>query len=111
MNSSVPPFDQSIVFREQLPLSAAYVAPRTPTESRLAEIWRTVLSMDLVGVEDDYFDLGGESLLAAEIFSRVGRTFRITIPMAALIEGPSIAQLAIKIDVVLSANTENKSQG
>jgi acyl carrier protein len=98
MNSSLPPLDQSLVRREQLPLSAAYIAPRTPTEQRLAEIWRTVLSMDSVGVEDDYFDLGGDSLLAVAIFGRIGNTFLITIPMATLVEAPTIAKLAAWID-------------
>ena len=101
MNSSDPPLGQHLVLREQLPLSKTYVAPRTPTEQRLAEIWRTVLSMDFVGVEDDYFDLGGDSLLAAAIFGRIGHTFQIAIPMATLIEAPSIAQLASRIDALL----------
>ena len=79
-----------------------YVAPRTPTEQRLAEIWRTALSMDRVGVEDSYNDLGGDSFLAAIIFKMIEDTFRVTIPMATLVDAPTIAELAPKIEGLVS---------
>jgi acyl carrier protein len=101
MNSSAIPPEQPLVLREQIPLPRPYVAPRTPTEKRLAEIWRTVLTMDFVGVEDRYHDLGGDSFLAAMIFSMIEETFRVTIPMAILVDAPSIAELAPKIDHLL----------
>jgi acyl carrier protein len=101
MNSSVPQPDQPLVLRDQLPLSRHYVAPRTPTEQRLAEIWRTVLSMDVVGVEDDYYDLGGDSLLATTMFTMIEQTFQVAIPIATLVESPSIAEIAPRIEALL----------
>lgn len=101
MNSSVPQPDQPLVLRNQLPLGRPYVAPRTPIEQRLAEIWRTVLSMDVVGVEDDYYDLGGDSLLATAMFAMIEKTFRIAIPIATLVELPTIAEIAPRIEALL----------
>jgi hypothetical protein len=56
------PERDALIRRAQLMLVRAYVAPRTPVEERLARIWRDVLGMDAVGVEDSYYDLGGDSL-------------------------------------------------
>ena len=94
--------EQSAVRREQFPLRCPYIAPRTPTERRLAEIWRIVLSMDRVGVEDSYHDLGGDSFLATTMFSMIEESFQITIPMATLVEASTIAALAQRIDLLLS---------
>ena len=86
------------MLREQLPLPQPYVAPRTPTEMSLAEIWSTVLSMDCVGIDDRYEDLGGDSLQATIIFSLIEETFRIALPMATLVDASTIAELALRID-------------
>jgi acyl carrier protein len=98
MSSSGEPPQQPLVRREQLPLPRPYVAPRTPTEQVLAAIWRTALSMDHVGVEDDYFDLGGDSFLAATIFRMIEEKFQVALPMAILVDAPTIGALAPKID-------------
>ena len=93
--------EQCLVLREQLPLPQAYEAPHTQTEQQLAEIWRTVLSMDRVGVQDTYFDLGGDSFLAAAIFHTIEETFHIKAPMALLIDAPTVGQLAAEIDALV----------
>jgi acyl carrier protein len=102
------PPEQPLVRREQLPLPRPYVAPRTPTEQRLAEIWRSALSMDRVGVEDGYFDLGGDSFLAAAIFRMIEEKFRVTLPMAIIVEAPTIAALAPKIDGLVSDGPDHR---
>jgi acyl carrier protein len=79
-----------------------YVAPRTPTERKLVELWRNVLGVDRVGVTDSYEDLGVDSLLAASIFVEIEETFAIPIPTAALVDAPTIEQLARKIDELAS---------
>jgi acyl carrier protein len=79
-----------------------YVAPRTPTERKLAELWRNVLGVDRVGVTDSYEDLGVDSLLAASIFIEIEETFALAIPTAALVDAPTIEQLARKIDELAS---------
>jgi acyl carrier protein len=92
----------AIVLRRQLPLLGPYVAPCTPTEQKLAEIWRNGLGMDQIGITDGYEDLGGDSLLAAGIFAEIEQTFAIEIPMATLVEAPTIEQLAQKVDELVS---------
>jgi hypothetical protein len=85
-----------------LALPKPYVLPRDDTEFRLAEIWRTVLSMDCVGVEDDYTDLGGDSYLAAVMFAMIEEVFGVRLPMATLIEAPTIAAFAREVDIAQS---------
>src|SRR5260370_27241221 len=75
-----------------------YVAPRTPTERKLVELWRNVLGVDRVGITDSYEDLGVDSLLAASIFIEIEEKLAIAIPTAALVDAPTIEQLARKID-------------
>jgi acyl carrier protein len=95
--SAVPP-EAPMVLREQLPLPRPYAAPRTSTEQRLADIWRTVLSMDRVGVHDSYHDLGGDSFLAAIMFGMIEETFHVSVPMAILVTASTIAELGLALD-------------
>jgi acyl carrier protein len=96
MSSFLPP--ESLVPREQLPLPRPYVGPRTQTERLLEEIWRTVLSMDRVGMDDRYSDLGGDSFLAVTILNRIEQAFRVALPLAIFADSPTIAMLAESID-------------
>lgn len=73
---------------------APYVAPRSVTEERLAELWRELFEIDRVGVDDDFFDLGGHSLLAIRALDRIEETFGRRIPQGALVESPTVAGLA-----------------
>jgi acyl carrier protein len=95
--------ENSLIRRAQFPLRRPYLEPRTPTEARLAEIWRVALGMDCVGVEDSYYDLGGDSVLAAVIFAEIEESFGIAIPMATLIDAPTVAELGSAIDSRLRA--------
>ncbi len=91
-----------VIRREQLPLlTRPYIEPRTDTERSLAEIWNAALNLDRVGVEDRYLDLGGDSLMAAVIFSRIEAKLGVRLPMMTLDSAPTIADLATKIDALL----------
>jgi amino acid adenylation domain-containing protein len=82
---------------------APFVAPRTPTETRMAEIWRKVLGAKRVGVHDNFFELGGHSLMATQVISRTRSVFQIELPLQDLFDFPTVADLAGKIDAARSA--------
>jgi amino acid adenylation domain-containing protein len=84
-------------------LDKAFVAPRTPTEELLAEIWAQVLDIERVGIHDNFFDLGGHSLLATQTVSRVRDAFHVDIPLRRLFEVPTVAGLAESIEVARQA--------
>jgi amino acid adenylation domain-containing protein len=72
--------------------------PVTSTETRLAELWSRVLRLEQVGVEDDFLELGGDSLLASQVISRVGQWFGVDLPVRTLLEVPTVRRLAARID-------------
>jgi thioesterase domain-containing protein len=74
--------------------SAARVEPRNAAEEALAGIWRAVLGLGEVGVRDDFFEAGGDSLLAASMFARIRRRFGKDLPVATILEAPTIERLA-----------------
>ena len=76
----------------------SYVAPRTPVEEMLAEIWAEVLKLDKVGIDDNFFELGGHSLLATQLISRLHAAFKVEIPLRALFENPTVAGLAERVE-------------
>ncbi|MGK6317851.1 condensation domain-containing protein, partial [Neorhizobium sp. DT-125] len=72
---------------------AAYVAPRTETEAALAAIWQDVLGLDRVGVNDNFFEIGGDSILSLQIVARA-RKVGIAITPKQIFEAPQIERLA-----------------
>jgi amino acid adenylation domain-containing protein len=79
-------------------INTPFVAPSTSAERDLAKIWCKVLSLDQVGIHDNFFDLGGHSLAAIRVVSRVIQTFRIDLPPNALFDSPTVADMAVVIE-------------
>jgi natural product biosynthesis luciferase-like monooxygenase protein len=73
---------------------SAFVPPRSPFERQIAEIWREVLGVDRVGVDDNFFDLGGHSLLMAQVHGRLREVVPGELPLVKLLEHPTIGSLA-----------------
>nr|WP_255425211.1 MULTISPECIES: non-ribosomal peptide synthetase [Corallococcus] len=74
--------------------AAEYVAPATPEELTLAGIWTELLGRPRIGARDDFFALGGHSLMAAQIVSRVREALGVELPLTAVFESPTLAGLA-----------------
>ena len=70
------------------------VAPRNEVESALAAMWAALLRLEPVGIHDHFFELGGTSLLAVDLFAQIGRRLGKSLPLTSLIEAPTIAELA-----------------
>ncbi|MFI5777059.1 amino acid adenylation domain-containing protein [Nocardia sp. NPDC051570] len=73
-------------------------APSTPIEEVVASVYADVLGVDLVGAEDDFFALGGNSLLATQVAARIGAALDTHVPVRALFETPTVATLAVKVE-------------
>ncbi len=74
-------------------LASTFVAPRTKTEEVLAGIWCQVLSLPAVGVHDDFFDLGGESLRAMQVTTKLNKVFQTQLSVRMLFDNPTVESL------------------
>jgi amino acid adenylation domain-containing protein len=99
---TMPLLPSGKVDREALPepdkrnaeMAASYVAPRNQVERQISAIWQEVLGLEEVGVQDNFFDLGGHSLLMTEIHSRLKQVFEKEVSMVELFEYPTVSALA-----------------
>jgi thioesterase domain-containing protein len=82
---------------ERPDLSSSFVAARTPLEHELAGMWRELLGVERVGMCDDFFELGGQSLVATRFFMRVRKKLGVDLPLATLLEAPTIEKIATVI--------------
>jgi acyl carrier protein len=76
------------------PLATPFVAPRGETETAVARVWEEMLGVAPVGADDDFHALGGDSLLAAQLISRVRACLGVELPVRSLYEVPTVAGLA-----------------
>jgi thioesterase domain-containing protein/acyl carrier protein len=76
------------------PDTGDYVAPRSVKEEALADIWQILLGVERVGVRDDFFELGGNSLLMMQVIARVKKVFDVNLPVTAFYQSPTVESLA-----------------
>ena len=79
------------------PSEKGYVAPRNEAEAKLAEIWRDVLELDQVGITDDFFEIGGHSLLAVRLISAIRKVFELELPISDVFDYPTVNLLAARL--------------
>ena len=90
-------------------LQTNYDAPRDETEQQIAQVWQDALGIDEVGVNDSFSQLGGHSLLAIRIVSELRKAFQIDLPVRALFDAPTVAELSSYIKEHLIAEIETLS--
>jgi len=78
--------------------------PQTETEKLVAAIWSELLRVDGIGIEDDFFDLGAQSITAVGLVARLGEAFDVNIDLATLFERPTVAALSEAIDMLALTN-------
>jgi amino acid adenylation domain-containing protein len=79
-----------------------FIAPRSDIESMLAQIWHDVLGTKQVSINDNFFEVGGHSLLAVRLFSKIEQATGLNLPLATLFSSPTIEALAVTINELMS---------
>ncbi|HET8890735.1 MAG TPA: amino acid adenylation domain-containing protein [Candidatus Angelobacter sp.] len=82
------------VDHEHSDLAANYVGPRSDTENVITQIWQQVLDVKKLGIHDNFFDLGGHSLLMVQVYNKLREAFHKDVPMVELFRNPTIATLS-----------------
>jgi acyl carrier protein len=88
----------------------AFVAPRTPIEERMADMLAPLLGLDRVSMEDNFFFLGGHSLLGTQMIARVRNVFGVELTLRNLFDAPTIAQLSARVERLLLVKLEAMSE-
>ncbi|ASS75362.1 hypothetical protein CIG75_10410 [Tumebacillus algifaecis] len=83
---------------ERPDLHVSFTAPKTEAQQVIAEIWQELLNVKQVGIYDNFFDLGGHSLTATRILSRINRRLEVHLPLKVLFEAPTIAGLSEQVE-------------
>ena len=102
--AALPAPDSTNTVRDEI-----FVAPRTPTEERIAVIVSTLLAIEKVGIDDNFFMLGGHSLLGTQIIARVADAFGVDLSLRILFEAPTIRQLSAEVERLILARVEAMS--
>ncbi|MDW6003284.1 non-ribosomal peptide synthetase [Vibrio mangrovi] len=101
--ASLPLTHNGKVDRKALPEplwpQCGFIAPQTPTEQQLARLWQELLGLDSVGRHDNFFALGGHSLLLTRLVNRINQQFNLNLRLALLMEMPDLSSLAACIDM------------
>jgi acyl carrier protein len=91
--------------------SAGAVGPRSMTEAKLAAFWCELLEVPEVGVTDDFFDIGGDSLFAMQLLARIRQQFEVDISVRSLFDTPTIERLALEIEMAKANGRTQRRNG
>ena len=103
--AALPPPDDATVLRDE-----GYVAPRTPVEERVAAILAPLLGLQRVGVLDDFFMLGGHSMLGTQLIARLREIFSVQLALRTIFETPNVAGLSAEIERLLLQKLRSMSE-
>ncbi|MEO1102477.1 MAG: SDR family NAD(P)-dependent oxidoreductase, partial [Pseudomonadota bacterium] len=92
-------------------LDSDYVAPSTDIERQLVGFWEELLGVDQIGVEDNFFDLGGHSLIAVRLFAQIRKAYKVDFPISVLFEAPTIAKCAALVAERTGASDADAATG
>ena len=85
-----------------------WVAPESPLEKKLAEIWSEILNVEHIGIYDNFFALGGHSIMAIRVINRINQTFSVNLSVRNVFEDPTIAGLTLLIEEALIEELERE---
>lgn len=78
--------------------------PKTPTEKKMAKIWSEILGIEKIGIHDNFFALGGDSIKITQLLSRIRETFNVETEQAALYDNPEIEKLSALVDTLIEGS-------
>jgi amino acid adenylation domain-containing protein len=90
--------------------SEAYVGPRTAVEEELVKILAPLLKLERVGVNDNFFLLGGHSLLGTQLIARISETFGVDLTLLKLFDHPTVAEMSVEIEDLILARVQSISE-
>jgi acyl carrier protein len=103
--SALPAPSEENILRDE-----TFVSPHTPTEQRVAAIVASLLGLDWVGVNDNFFYLGGNSLFGTQVIARLRDAFNVDLPLLKLFDHPTVADLAAEVERLMVANLDAMSE-
>lgn len=95
--ASIPPAPEIKIARQDLNVPISYVAPTNESETILAQLWQDMLGIGDIGINDDFFALGGHSLKALGLVEKINKTFNCNLPATQIYRDPTIKQLSSSI--------------
>src|SRR5690606_25126840 len=84
--------------------------PRNDLEEALVDLWQELLGINQIGVQDDFFDLGGHSLIAVRLFAKVKKLFSVDFPISVLFDAPTVEAIAELISKAMPELTDEGSE-
>jgi pimeloyl-ACP methyl ester carboxylesterase len=85
---------QRVTLEDTLDVAAGCPDTKDDIDSRLSRIWQEILGIDSLGLDENYFDLGGDSALTIQLFAQVEKAFKIKVPLPMLFEAPTVREFA-----------------